>query len=517
MNFLTNINLNGNELQNVVIQNLAQDPTSLKQGQFWYNSSTHQLKYAALVEEEIKAVVIGEGEVTDEELANLAEKITALESTVNGTEEITGLVEEVATLKETVNGTEGQPSLSEQIREANKNASDALTEAGNAKTEAEKSATAASASAQSAIDSATAAGLSAEAAQKSATDASSSASAASKSQEAAENAQSKADAAEKNAIDAQAAAEAAQAAAEAVQADVDSKVEKVVGPVNNIVVFDADGAIKDGGKTIQQAIDEAIAAGAGEGESIDLTGYVQKVEEATEGNIVLFTGDGSIIDNGYSIASEVVFEEASKIPTSNAVASYIDSLLATLNKGINFIGVIDSPDTIATPYNAGDIYYISKAGTYFGNVCSVGDILIATVDRSSEEIPTMGDWSALEGNKDVFVGSTTDSPGTIGLVPAPSAGGELRYLDSQGNWTPVVATRYSATNEVLTPVSGTATWGIIHNLGRMDVQVSVYSIINNNKYEQVMCSVELIGTNACNIKINSDIEIPAGSYYVVVM
>ena len=218
MNFLTNINLNGNELQNVVIQNLAQDPTSLKQGQFWYNSSTHQLKYAALVEEEIKAVVIGEGEVTDEELANLVEKITALESAVNGTEEITGLVEEVATLKETVNGTEDQPSLSEQINGANqaaKSASDLANAASLKNTEQDT---------------------------------------------AIENAQS--------------AADAAQSAAEAAQQSADSKVEKVAGSVNNIVVFDADGAIKDGGKTIQQAIDEAIAAGAGEGESIDLTGYV---------------------------------------------------------------------------------------------------------------------------------------------------------------------------------------------------------------------------------------------------
>lgn len=42
---LTNIDLNGNQLLNAVIQNLGSDPGSPTEGQLWYNTATHQLKY----------------------------------------------------------------------------------------------------------------------------------------------------------------------------------------------------------------------------------------------------------------------------------------------------------------------------------------------------------------------------------------------------------------------------------------------------------------------------------------
>ena len=39
MNFLTNLNLNKNEIQNVVIQPLAVAPSNPKEGQIYYNST----------------------------------------------------------------------------------------------------------------------------------------------------------------------------------------------------------------------------------------------------------------------------------------------------------------------------------------------------------------------------------------------------------------------------------------------------------------------------------------------
>lgn len=43
--FMVNLDLNLNELLNVVIQKLASDPVSPTEGQFWFNSTSKQLKY----------------------------------------------------------------------------------------------------------------------------------------------------------------------------------------------------------------------------------------------------------------------------------------------------------------------------------------------------------------------------------------------------------------------------------------------------------------------------------------
>ena len=45
MNFLTNLNLNQNELQNVRLQNLAADPASPVVGQVWFNTTTSEFKF----------------------------------------------------------------------------------------------------------------------------------------------------------------------------------------------------------------------------------------------------------------------------------------------------------------------------------------------------------------------------------------------------------------------------------------------------------------------------------------
>ncbi len=43
--FLANINLNGNEIQNVLVHLLAADPGSPVEGQAWYNTTAHVLRY----------------------------------------------------------------------------------------------------------------------------------------------------------------------------------------------------------------------------------------------------------------------------------------------------------------------------------------------------------------------------------------------------------------------------------------------------------------------------------------
>ena len=412
MNFLTNINLNGNELQNVVIQNVATDPSNPKKGQLWFNTTEGVFKYLKDVND-IKIVGNGNGTLTEADVAELRETVNNLDSVVNSEENGLSVV---------------------------------AGKADDAKTVAES--------------------------------------------------------AKETANDAATVAAAAQTAA-------NSKVEKVVGEVDNIVVFAADGAIKDSGIKIA----DIEAGGSGE---VDSSGLISKVSGAVEGNLPSLAADGSLVDSGYSVKGTLLSEGSAEIPTSNAVALYLDEKLSSISQGIVFRGVINNQDEVEVPYNVGDMYYIGTAGTYFGYICEIGDVLIAKVAKASEAVVETTDWSVLESNKDVFKGASTELAGSSGLVPAPEIG-TLRYLDSTGAWTAPVATRWSGSNDALTTNGGAATWSINHGLGRKDVQVVVYEVINDYEYNQVMCNITLTGNNYCNVIINTNTDIEAGKYFAVVM
>jgi hypothetical protein len=489
MNFLTNINLNGNKLEgaiieNAVIQNVGVDPSSLKEGQIWYNSSTHQLKYAGLVEGVVTPIIVGEGEVSQEELnalnKALGDRITALESSV-GSEE-SGLVADVA-------------SANNKADEAKTTAATAASDAATAKSDAANAVS----TANNASSTAAAATSTASAAQTTANEA--------KTESA--SALTKATSAETTANEAKTAAENAQTTANSAQAAADGKVTKVVGIEDNIILFGANGAIKDSGKKIS----DIGVGGSGE---VDTSGLISKVSGAVEGNLPSLATDGSLVDSGYSVKGTLLSERSTEIPTSNAVALYVTEQLSGISQGIVFRGVINNQNEVEVPYNVGDMYYIGTAGTYFGYTCEIGDVLIAKVAKTNEAVVETTDWSVLESNKDVFKGASTELAGSSGLVPAPEIG-VLRYLDSTGAWTAPVATRWSGSNDVLAASGGIATWNINHGLGRKDVQVVVYEVINDYEYNQVMCNVTLTGNNYCNVIINTDTDIEAGKYFAVVM
>lgn len=412
MNFLTNINLNGNELQNVVIQNVATDPSNPKKGQLWFNTTENVFKY---LKQEGEVKIVGNGTLTEADVAELRETVNDLDSVINNEENGLSVV---------------------------------ATKADDAKTVAES--------------------------------------------------------AKKTADDAAAAAAAAQATA-------DSKVEKVVGEVDNIVLFAADGALKDSGIKIA----DIEAGGSGE---VDTSGLISKVSGAVEGNLPSLAADGSLVDSGYSIISNINESEDNKLPTSSAIISYIERQISNIAQGLIFKGVVNSELDIPTTFNAGFMYYVQTAGTYFGNICSVGDILVSIINRENSGNQN-SDWIVLEGNKDIFSGATFELDGTSGLVPAPVKGDNTKYLRGDGVWSAPVAERYIVYNNGIDESyeNNTVTWIINHNLGRMDVHANVYKK-NGSYYEQVMCEIRISSSgNRCTVSFNSETKPVANDYFVVIM
>ena len=484
MNFLTNINLNGNELQNVVIQNVATDPSNPKKGQLWFNTTEGVFKYLKDVND-IKVVGNGNGTLTEADITELREAVNNLDSVVNSEENglpaITSKVDEAKTIAE---------SASEVAGQAKSSADSAVAEAQTATSTANSATTAANEAKGTASEAATTANEAKEIANRAESTANDAATAASTAQETADD---------------------AAAAAATAQTTADSKVEKVVGGVDNIVLFAADGALKDSGIKIA----DIEAGGSGE---VDTSGLISKVSGAVEGNLPSLAADGSLVDSGYSVISNINESEDNKLPTSSAIISYIERQISNIAQGLIFKGVVNSELDIPTTFNAGFMYYVQTAGTYFGNICSVGDILVSIINRENSGNQN-SDWIVLEGNKDIFSGATSELDGTSGLVPAPVKGDNTKYLRGDGVWSAPVAERYIVYNNGIDESyeNNTVTWIINHNLGRMDVHANVYKK-NGSYYEQVMCEIRLSSSgNRCTVSFNSETQPVANDYFVVIM
>ena len=68
------------------------------------------------------------------------------------------------------------------------------------------------------------------------------------------------------------------------------------------------------------------------------------------------------------------------------------------NEAMRFKGVIQNDDQVEDPWYIGDTYRVSKAGTYFGKTCEVGDLIICVTSGTSSDTGVNGHWAAVQGN-----------------------------------------------------------------------------------------------------------------------
>ena len=99
-----------------------------------------------------------------------------------------------------------------------------------------------------------------------------------------------------------------------------------------------------------------------------------------------------------------------------------------------FKGTIGTSGTVtalpATHYQ-GWSYKVITAGTYAGQKCGVGDMIICITDGTSAN---NAHWTVVQNNIDVMTGATSSAAGTSGLVPAPAKGDQNDYLAGNGTW-----------------------------------------------------------------------------------
>lgn len=103
---------------------------------------------------------------------------------------------------------------------------------------------------------------------------------------------------------------------------------------------------------------------------------------------------------------------SSNLPTAAAVATYVTNSFSA-NDAMRFKGTVSSSTGNGTlkswpptSYEKGDTYKVAEAGTYSGQDCEIGDMLIAINDYNATSASNV-DWTAVQNNITVATNSST--------------------------------------------------------------------------------------------------------------
>lgn len=97
-----------------------------------------------------------------------------------------------------------------------------------------------------------------------------------------------------------------------------------------------------------------------------------------------------------------------------AVKSYVDGLIAGLGEGITVPGVVDSSHPLPADYKAGQTFRVAEAGTYAGQKCEVGDLIMVIVDYNKDGASD-ADFLVIQSNIDGAITSTAETT-TVGEI-----------------------------------------------------------------------------------------------------
>lgn len=127
-----------------------------------------------------------------------------------------------------------------------------------------------------------------------------------------------------------------------------------------------------------------------------------------------------------------------------ATTKFVKDAIGTLSGAMLFKGTIGTSGTVtALPakHNVGDTYKVITAGTYAGQKCEVGDMIICITDGSTAD---NAHWTVVQNNIDVMTGASATVAGAAGMVPAPAIANKDQFLRGDGTWATPANTTYSA-------------------------------------------------------------------------
>ena len=147
----------------------------------------------------------------------------------------------------------------------------------------------------------------------------------------------------------------------------------------------------------------------------------QSITPLTGANYVTLNGNQALTNktyNGYTlnnacakdIDEATMSSSSTNLPTSKAVAAYVDSALVSVLK---YQGTVTSTSGLPATHKVGYVYVVAEAGTYAGQSCEVGDYIIC---KTAGTTANNAHWDVINGENQVSDGNPTLSWGTTSTV-----------------------------------------------------------------------------------------------------
>lgn len=278
---------------------------------------------------------------------------------------------------------------------------------------------------------------------------------------------------------------------------------------------------------------------------------VKKLASSTNGKIPTWNGTtGDALNDGYSVETSLA-GSSSAIPRADAVKAYVDALLSA-NDAMVYKGTLGTGGTVTalpTTHSAGWAYKVITAGTYAGIVCEVGDLIIAVIDRAgtgninsdwtvvqtNTDGAVIGPASATDGNFPLFNGATGKLIKNSAYGPSSFAGsghthagvyqpvdGDLTAIAALAGTSGFLKKTAADTWELDTTVvrkyaanvgdNSSTSIVVTHNLNTQDVTVMLREVAS--PYAVVMTDIEITSVNTITLKFAA--APTSGQYRVIV-
>lgn len=221
---------------------------------------------------------------------------------------------------------------------------------------------------------------------------------------------------------------------------------------------------------------------------------IDKVTNPTTGAIATLTATGEVADSEVTIAKNAtgVTDDDTKVPTSKAVKTYVDSTATGISR---YIGTITAASQLSTSAKKGDFYVVKTAWSGV----HAGDEIIAEKDNPSQTIDGTN-WSLLHNEADTdtkYTFATGDDNGTFKVTPSDTGTAQSVPIKGLGNaaYKGVADTVSTSTDLVTSNAVNTKLGDYVPNSDFVVAENNIQYLINHGMKNQLKLTGDVWNPN----------------------